>query len=121
MIYECRYGIVNSLDEIFVPITISLYDSSSQISAITTGAVCAAVISSVKDVAIPHEWVFLAEVGILGQIAKVPLMERRLEEAQRLGFKTAFTAPLSKQEKQHLSGLTLQEITEINELALKLR
>ena len=84
-------------------------------------AVCAAVISSVKDVAIPHEWVFLAEVGILGQIAKVPLMERRLEEAQRLGFKTAFTAPLSKQEKQHLSGLTLQEITEINELALKLR
>ena len=84
-------------------------------------AVCAAVISSVKDVAIPHEWVFLAEVGILGQIAKVPLMERRLEEAQRLGFKTAFTALLSKQEKQHLSGLTLQEITEINELALKLR
>lgn len=84
-------------------------------------AVCAAVISSVKDVAIPHEWVFLAEVGILGQIAKVPLMERRLEEAQRLGFKTAFTAPLSKQEKQHLAGLTLQEITEINELALKLR
>ena len=84
-------------------------------------AVCAAVISSVKDAAIPHEWVFLAEVGILGQIAKVPLMERRLEEAQRLGFKTAFTAPLSKQEKQHLSGLTLQEITEINELALKLR
>ena len=84
-------------------------------------AVCAAVISSVKDVAIPHEWVFLAEVGILGQIAKVPLMERRLEEAQRLGFKTAFTAPLSKQAKQHLYGLTLQEITEINELALKLR
>ena len=84
-------------------------------------AVGAAVISFVKDVAIPHEWVFLAEVGILGQIAKVPLMERRLEEAQRLGFKTAFTAPLSKQEKQHLSGLTLQEITEINELALKLR
>ncbi len=84
-------------------------------------AICAAVISSVKDAAVPHDWLFLAEVGILGQIAKVPLMERRLEEAQRLGFKTAFTAPLSKQEKQHLSGLSLQEITEINELALKLR
>ena len=84
-------------------------------------AVCAAVISSVKDTAIAHDWMFLAEVGILGQIAKVPLMDRRLEEAQRLGFKTAFTAPLSKQEKQKLTGLSVQEIMQINELAVKLR
>ena len=84
-------------------------------------AVCAAVISSVRDVALPHDAMFLAEVGILGQVAKVPLIDRRLEEAQRLGFKTAFSAPLSKQEKKKLSALSLQEITEINELALKLR
>lgn len=84
-------------------------------------AVCAAVISSVKDTAVPHDWIFLAEVGILGQIAKVPLIDRRLEEAQRLGFQTAFTAPVTKSEKQKLSSLSLQEITEINELALKLR
>ncbi len=84
-------------------------------------AICAAVISSVRDVPVPHDAMFLAEVGILGQIAKVPLMERRLEEAQRLGFKTAYSAPLSKEEKKKLSTLSLQEITEINELALKLR
>ncbi len=84
-------------------------------------AICAAVISSVKEVAVPHDWMFLAEVGILGQIAKVPLMERRLEEAQRLGFKTAFCAPVSKSEKQKITSLTLQELTEINELALRLR
>ena len=48
-------------------------------------------------------------------------MDRRLEEAQRLGFKTAFCAPVSKSEKQKITSLTLQEITEINELALKLR
>lgn len=84
-------------------------------------AICAAVISSVKDTAVPHDWIFLAEVGILGQIAKVPLMDRRLEEAQRLGFKSAFCAPLSAAEKQKLSSLSLTEITEINELALKLR
>lgn len=84
-------------------------------------AICAAVISSVKDAAVPHDWIFLAEVGILGQIAKVPLMDRRLEEAQRLGFKNAFCAPVSAAEKQKLSSLSLTEITEINELALKLR
>ncbi len=84
-------------------------------------AICAAVISSVKDAAIPHDWMFLAEVGILGQIAKVPLMDRRLEEAQRLGFKTVFCAPVSKAEKQKLSDISLQEITEINDLALKIK
>ena len=84
-------------------------------------AICAAVISSVRDIAVPHDAMFLAEVGILGQIAKVPLIDRRLEEAQRLGFKTVFTAPVSKSEKQKLSSVTLQEITEINQLALKLR
>ena len=84
-------------------------------------AICAAVISSVRDVPVPHDAMFLAEVGILGQIAKVPLMERRLEEAQRLGLKTAYSAPLAKEEKKKLTVLSLQEITEINELALKLR
>ena len=79
------------------------------------------MISSVRDIAVPHDAMFLAEVGILGQIAKVPLIDRRLEEAQRLGFKTVFTAPVSKSEKQKLSSVTLQEITEINQLALKLR
>ena len=84
-------------------------------------AICAAVISSVKEIAVPHDAIFLAEVGILGQIAKVPLIDRRLEEAQRLGFKTAYTAPVSKNEKQKLSSVTLQEITEINQLAFKLK
>lgn len=84
-------------------------------------AICAAVISSVKEVPVPPDWLFLAEVGILGQIAKVPLIDRRLEEAQRLGFKTVFTAPVSKSEKQKLTTISLQEICEINELALKLR
>lgn len=84
-------------------------------------AICAAVISSVRDIAIAHDALFLAEVGILGQIAKVPLMDRRLEEAQRLGFKMAYTAPLSKSEKQKITSVTLQEITEINQLAMKLK
>ena len=84
-------------------------------------AVCAAVISSCKDIAIPFDHVFMAEVGILGQAAKVPLLDRRLEEAQRLGFTKAFCAPVTKQEKEKLSKLSVAEITDLNDLALKLR
>ena len=84
-------------------------------------AVCAAVISSCKDIALPHDSVFMAEVGILGQAAKVPLIDRRLDEAQRLGFKKAYAASVTKAEKQKLSQMTLFELADLSDLALKLR
>ena len=84
-------------------------------------AVCAAVISSCKDIALPFDNVFMAEVGILGQAAKVPLIDRRLEEAQRLGFTRAFCAPVTRQEKSKLTKLALCEVADLNDLAIKLR
>lgn len=84
-------------------------------------AICAAIISSCKDIAIPFDHVFMAEVGILGQAAKVPLIDRRLEEAQRLGFKKAFCAPVTLQEKTKITKLSIVEIADLNELAIKLK
>ena len=84
-------------------------------------AICAAVISSCKDIALPYDYVFMAEVGILGQAAKVPLIDRRLEEAQRLGFKKAYCAPVTKQEKSKLGALSLCEVADLNDLVLRLR
>lgn len=84
-------------------------------------AVCAAVISSCKEIPIAHDSLFMAEVGILGQAAKVPLLDRRLEEARRLGFKKAYTAALSRTEKRNLKDLTVLELADLNDLSLKLR
>ena len=84
-------------------------------------AVCAAVISSCKEIPIAPDSVFMAEVGILGQVAKVPLIDRRLEEAQRLGFKKAYAAAVTKGEKQKLKEMTLLELADLNDLSLKLR
>ena len=63
----------------------------------------------------------MAEVDILGQAAKVPLIDRRLEEAQRLGFKKAYSAPVTKPEKEKLSKMALVELTDLSDLTLKLR
>ena len=84
-------------------------------------AVCAAVISSCKDIPIAHDSLFMAEVGILGQAAKVPLLDKRLEEARRLGFKKAYTAPLSRAEIKNLKELNVLELMDLNDLALRLR
>ncbi len=84
-------------------------------------AICAAVISSCKEIAIPFDHVFMGEVGILGQAAKVPLVDRRLEEAQRLGFKRAFCPPVTREEKSKLTALSLAQIADLNDLALQLK
>ena len=83
-------------------------------------AICAAVISSCKEIALPFDYVFMAEVGILGQAAKVPLIDRRLEEAQRLGFKKAFCAPVTAQEKEKLTQLSLCQVADLHALSLQL-
>lgn len=52
-------------------------------------AAAAAVYSSNEEKAIPNDWVFIGELALTGEIRRVPQLETRLQEAQKLGFKTA--------------------------------
>lgn len=54
-------------------------------------AVIAAIISSYKDKALKKDAVYIGEVGLSGEIRKVPFLERRIKEAKRLGYKTVFS------------------------------
>ncbi len=52
-------------------------------------ALCLALASSRRDVAVPRTLVALAEVGLAGELRLVAQTERRLAEAARLGFQGA--------------------------------
>ncbi len=58
-------------------------------------AVAAALASSVFDRALPHDALFLGEVGLGGEIRPVSQAERRLAEGEKLGFRTAYLAERS--------------------------
>jgi DNA repair protein RadA/Sms len=84
-------------------------------------ALCAAVLSSAKETPVSHEQVFMGEAGILGTVAKVPLIERRCAEAGRLGLKQCVTAPLSAAEKKGASraagdALDIKEVSSVSDL-----
>ncbi len=49
-------------------------------------AVCLAVASSLSDKTLPSDVAAMGEVGLLGEVRPIPLMERRLAECARLGF-----------------------------------
>lgn len=49
--------------------------------------ICLALASCLKDKPVAKELVAIGEVGLLGEIKRVPQLERRIKEAKRLGFK----------------------------------
>ena len=50
-------------------------------------AVCAAIISCVKDKAMPKDTIVFGELGLGGEVRSVPFIDKRINEAERLGFK----------------------------------
>ena len=80
---------------------INLYDKNVVIK--TTGglqlkeqavnlAIIMSIVSSVKDKPIPNDTVFVADVGLTGELKKVPALEARIREVERMGFKRVYIA-----------------------------
>ncbi|HUT85419.1 MAG TPA: DNA repair protein RadA [Elusimicrobiales bacterium] len=84
-------------------------------------AICASVMSSELEIALSHTSIFAGEIGILGQTAKISLMDLRLKEAQRLKFKEFVTCALSQEEKKHFKNLKITEIDELQQLLENLK
>lgn len=81
---------------------IKLYDKN--VVAKTTGglylkeqganlAVIISIASAVKNIPLPSDWAFLADVGLTGELKKVPSTEARVRELDRMGFQKVFVAP----------------------------
>lgn len=48
------------------------------------------IVSSIKNKAVDNGYVFIGDVGLTGEIKRVPSMELRLKEIDRLGFKRVY-------------------------------
>jgi len=62
-------------------------------------AVAAALVSSVFDRPAPADAVIIGELGLGGELRAVGQMERRLSEAARMGFRTAYISPKARPAK----------------------
>jgi DNA repair protein RadA/Sms len=66
--------------------------------------ICLAVYSSVKNITLERV-VCIAEVGLLGELRSVSGVEKRVKEAEKLGFKNIITTKEYKLLLQVLQGL----------------
>jgi DNA repair protein RadA/Sms len=64
-----------------------------------------ALASSVKGKALPQEAAAVGEVGLLGEIRKVPQLSKRVEEAKRLGYNQVISPPEYRHIKEAVASL----------------
>ena len=55
-------------------------------------------VSSFKNIPIPKDMVILGEVGLTGEVRRINLIEKRLKEAEKLGFKTCVIPESNKKD-----------------------
>ena len=65
--------------------------------------ICAAIATGQTDTQIPPDMIFVGEVGLNGEIRNVSQLEKRINEAAKLGFKSAVVP------KQSIKGLKVPE------------
>jgi DNA repair protein RadA/Sms len=79
-------GVALSAREVFVSCTggIEVTEPSADL------AIVAALVSSARGKPLPDESLYFGEIGLLGEVRRVPAASSRLKEAAALGFRTVF-------------------------------
>lgn len=79
-------------------------------------AVICAVLSSNFDFAIPSDMCFAAEVGLSGEIRPVSQIERRIAEAERLGFKRIFISSFANPAVPDVGKIRIIKVADVPSL-----
>lgn len=82
-------------------------------------AVIVAVLSSNFDFAVPSDVCFAAEVGLSGEIRPVSQTDRRVVEAERLGFKKIFVSSFATIDSSH-KGIEVVKVGDVPTLVKSL-
>ena len=78
------------------------------------------VASSYKNLSIPKDTVVIGEVGLTGEIRSVNLIEKRLKEVEKLGFKTCLIPESNKKLLKEGYKLDIIGVQNVNEAMQKL-
>lgn len=83
--------------------------------------ICAAVATSQSDITLPPDMIFIGEVGLGGELRGVSQLEKRINEAAKLGFKSAIVPKQSLRGVKVPDGFAAYGIRTVSEMINMLR
>jgi DNA repair protein RadA/Sms len=83
-------------------------------------AVCCAIASSLMDKPADNKTVLIGEVGLGGEIRGVGHLDKRIQEAEKLGFKKVLVPKISKlPKKSSIEIITIAGINDAIDITIK--
>lgn len=79
-------------------------------------AILMSIVSSFSEKPIPNNYVFIGDVGLTGELKKVPSMEQRIRELDRMGFEKVYVPKGSLNKKAEFKGVTVVEKKTVQEV-----
>jgi DNA repair protein RadA/Sms len=77
-------------------------------------AVLAAVLSSLRNKAVPQDWVLFGEVGLTGEIRPVQAGEERIHDAAKHGFSHAIV-PIANAPRKAIKGIKVTAVKHLSD------
>ena len=115
-VLEKRAGLSISNHDVYLNIAggMKLSEPAIDLGIITT------VASAYKNIPIPQTTVVMGEVGLTGEVRRINLIEKRLKEAEKLGFKTCIIPENNKKGLKDEYKLDIIGVKKIGEALRKL-
>lgn len=115
-VLEKKAGVILSSQDIYANIVGGLKITEP---AIDLGIIMATY-SSYRNIAIPKEMVIIGEVGLTGEVRRINLIEKRLKEIEKLGFKSCIIPESNKKDLKDDYKLDIIGVRNINEAMKKI-
>lgn len=80
-------------------------------------AILFALVSALKNQALPPDMLFVGEVGLGGEVRSTTGVESRLKEARNVGLARAVVPKWNLKEAKHVEGVSVIAISSVSELA----
>jgi DNA repair protein RadA/Sms len=111
-VLEKRAGVRVSATNVFVNIAggIRITEPAADL------AVCAAIASSLTEKVIENQTIIIGEVGLGGEIRSVGHIEKRIQEAEKLGFKNAIIPSSNKKELKSSGSISVKTFDNLDQV-----
>ena len=115
-VLEKRAGMLLNSQDIYLNVVGGLKVSEP---AVDLGVIMVTA-SSFKNIPIPKDMIILGEVGLTGEVRRINLIEKRIKEAEKLGFKTCLIPESNKKDLKDDYKLDIIGIRDVNEAMKKI-
>ena len=84
-------------------------------------AILIAIASSYLDIVVDADTIALGEVGLSGEVRNVSMIEARVNEAKKLGFKKCIIPKSALQALHNIDGVNLVGVSDVKEAIRKVQ